>query len=217
MNLNSRCRMRHVVFDECDMLLSGGFEAPTRLILAMLKELDRARMVSAICDDLGITEDGFRSLPLLMRRTGLAGELKMIRQSGIHYTCSLPWGLQHDVQGPWHLSWLHCALVFGVHQASCMHDPLPSPDGMLWREQIRACMLPPSFGLLTFVPPMHGSGCIICDGTDAQLWCACWKTENLQACDHSGACLIHLPEVGLLASRSATALRPTYRCWSSCI
>ena len=86
MNLNSRCRMRHVVFDECDMLLSGGFEAPTRLILAMLKELDRARMVSAICDDLGITEDGFRSLPLLMRRTGLAGELKMIRQSGIHYT-----------------------------------------------------------------------------------------------------------------------------------
>ena len=66
-----------MVFDECDMLLSGGFKAPTRLILAMLKELDRTRMVSAICDDLGITEDGFRSLPLLMRRTGLAGELQL--------------------------------------------------------------------------------------------------------------------------------------------
>ena len=80
-----------MVFDECDMLLSGGFEAPTRLILAMLKELDRARMVSAICDDLGITEDGFRSLPLLMRRTGLAGELKMIIQSGIQFLHSLHW------------------------------------------------------------------------------------------------------------------------------
>ena len=67
-------RMRHVVFDECDMLLSGGFEAPTRLILTMLKELDRARMVSAICADLSLSEADFRSLPLLMRRTGLAGE-----------------------------------------------------------------------------------------------------------------------------------------------
>ena len=66
-------RMRHVVFDECDMLLSGGFEAPTRLILTMLKELDRARMVSAICADLSLSEADFRSLPLLMRRTGLAG------------------------------------------------------------------------------------------------------------------------------------------------
>ena len=61
------------MLDECDMLLTGGFEAPTRLILNMLKELDRARMVTAVCSDLSISEDEFRSLPLLMRRTGLAG------------------------------------------------------------------------------------------------------------------------------------------------
>ena len=67
--------MRHVVFDEADMLLSGGFEAPTRHILTLLQEADRASAVASICTDLGISDQDFRSLPLLMRRTGLKGAL----------------------------------------------------------------------------------------------------------------------------------------------
>ena len=84
------CRMQHVVFDEADMLLTGGFEAPTRYLLTLLKEADRASMVATICADLGITEDEFRSLPLLMRRTGLKGEPQQVLHwvPAIRHLCS---------------------------------------------------------------------------------------------------------------------------------
>ena len=65
-----------MVFDEADMLLSGGFEAPTRYILTLLQEADRASVVAGICTDLSISEQDFRSLPLLMRRTGLKGAIQ---------------------------------------------------------------------------------------------------------------------------------------------
>ena len=67
-----------MVFDEADMLLTGGFEAPTRYLLTLLKEADRASMITAICADLGISEQEFRSLPLLMRRTGLKGAPELL-------------------------------------------------------------------------------------------------------------------------------------------
>lgn len=70
---SSVCRMRHVVVDEADLLLTGGFQRDVRRILDALREGDRAQRTSAVGQKLGLTPDALAALPRHLRRAAAEG------------------------------------------------------------------------------------------------------------------------------------------------
>lgn len=66
-------RMRHVVVDEADMLLGGGFEKATLELLALLRRYDKDVRGLALAEALGMEWGAFKALPRLVLQAGLAG------------------------------------------------------------------------------------------------------------------------------------------------
>ena len=62
-----------MVFDEADLLLTGGFEKDAKRLLQALQDADRARLVASACRDLRIGEQQFRQLPYHIRRAAAEG------------------------------------------------------------------------------------------------------------------------------------------------
>ena len=52
-------RLEHVVFDEADMLLTGGFARQAELILLLCKQADRRQIAAQAMDQLGLSEAEF--------------------------------------------------------------------------------------------------------------------------------------------------------------
>ncbi|KAK9808217.1 hypothetical protein WJX73_010253 [Symbiochloris irregularis] len=75
-------RMHHVVFDEADLLLTGGFERDAKRLLQALQDADRARLVASACRDLGLGEPQFRQLPYHIRRAAAEGGAAAMQAAG---------------------------------------------------------------------------------------------------------------------------------------
>ena len=67
------CRMRHVVLDEADLLLTGGYEKDTCRILQAFLEGDRQQRASAAAQRFGLTDDMLQRMPRQLRRAAKKG------------------------------------------------------------------------------------------------------------------------------------------------
>lgn len=76
-----QCRMRHVVVDEADLLLTGGFERDVRKILEAFREGDRQQRSAAVGQRLGLAPDAVASLPRHLRRAAGQGVLCLLTRS----------------------------------------------------------------------------------------------------------------------------------------
>ncbi len=65
--------MRHVVLDEADLLLTGGYEKDTRRILQAFLEGDRQQRASAAAQRFGLTDDMLQRMPRQLRRAAQKG------------------------------------------------------------------------------------------------------------------------------------------------
>ena len=68
------CRMHHVVVDEADLLLTGGFERDTVRLLEGLQQGDRDRHVQAACAAFGLHGADFEALPRHQRQAAAQGK-----------------------------------------------------------------------------------------------------------------------------------------------
>ena len=68
-----RGRMRWVVVDEADLLLTGGFKRDVRMILSSMKEGDRIAAAESVCHELGMEIERFWELPRALQRTAIQG------------------------------------------------------------------------------------------------------------------------------------------------
>ncbi|KAK9846625.1 hypothetical protein WJX81_007883 [Elliptochloris bilobata] len=75
-------RMRAVVIDEADQLLTGGYERDCRRVLDALREGDRARKAGAVCAELRISPDAFQDLPRHLRRAAYEGGAQALKEAG---------------------------------------------------------------------------------------------------------------------------------------
>jgi superfamily II DNA/RNA helicase len=70
--------MRHVVLDEADLLLTGGFQRDVRRILDALREGDRAQRSSAVARQLGLSGDALAALPRHLRKAAAQGKTRIL-------------------------------------------------------------------------------------------------------------------------------------------
>ena len=69
--------MRHVVLDEADLLLTGGYEKDTQRILQAFLEGDRQQRASAAAERFGLTDDMLQRMPRLLRKAAQKGRPRM--------------------------------------------------------------------------------------------------------------------------------------------
>lgn len=67
-------RMRHVVLDEADLLLTGGYEKDTQRILKSFLEGDRQQRASAAASKFGLTDDMLQRMPRQLRKAAQTGK-----------------------------------------------------------------------------------------------------------------------------------------------
>lgn len=66
-------RMHYVVFDEADLLLTGGFEKDVRRLREAFQLSDRMREIDAISLELDIDAATYQLLPVHIRKAGIEG------------------------------------------------------------------------------------------------------------------------------------------------
>ncbi|CAL8464060.1 g3595 [Coccomyxa elongata] len=76
-------RMRHVVLDEADLLLTGGFQRDMRRILDALREGDRAQRSAGVARQLGVSSDSLASLPRHLRKAAAQGDATKLEGAGV--------------------------------------------------------------------------------------------------------------------------------------
>lgn len=81
-------RVTHVVLDEADLLLGGGYERDSNRLLQLLRGFDRQVAEVQLARELRLPLHGYLALPRLVRKAGLEGDpspvnshLKAILQS----------------------------------------------------------------------------------------------------------------------------------------
>eukprot|EP00884_Botryococcus_braunii_P021838 jgi/Botrbrau1/8338/Bobra.0081s0026.1 len=85
-------RMRHVIVDEADELLRGGFEKDVKRIVAAFQGADKQVVARTACRELGISYETFLQLPRHIRRAAYEGGAKAMRTAGYkHVADSLQW------------------------------------------------------------------------------------------------------------------------------
>ncbi len=65
--------MRHVVLDEADLLLTGGYERDTLRILKAFLEGDKQQRASAAAIRFGLTDDMLQRMPRQLRKAAQTG------------------------------------------------------------------------------------------------------------------------------------------------
>eukprot|EP00887_Chlorella_sp_A99_P000230 scaffold13.g230.t1 len=73
---------RHVVFDEADMLLDGGYGRQMRVILDCLRAGDKERAARRLAMQLGLAPEEVAALPRHLRLAGLQGGLPAMEDAG---------------------------------------------------------------------------------------------------------------------------------------
>ncbi|KAL4422948.1 hypothetical protein ABPG75_009145 [Micractinium tetrahymenae] len=73
---------RTVVFDEADLLLSGGYGAQMRIIWGALRAGDRLHAARRICLQVGLTEDEFAELPRHLKQVAKLGGAQGLLDAG---------------------------------------------------------------------------------------------------------------------------------------
>ena len=68
-------RLRHVVVDEADLLLGGGYAKALWQVLDTMRGGDKERRIEALCKQVGTSPERFHSLPYPIRKQALEGEL----------------------------------------------------------------------------------------------------------------------------------------------
>ena len=67
------CRMHHVVLDEADLLLGGGFERDVGRILEGMKQNDKERKAQCLSQELGMPLQDFQALPRHVKNAAYEG------------------------------------------------------------------------------------------------------------------------------------------------
>ena len=73
---------RHVVLDEADLLLGGGYSKHLDAILDALKGGDRQAVARRACAELGIPVDAYWEMPRLLRKAVQSGGAKAVLEAG---------------------------------------------------------------------------------------------------------------------------------------
>ena len=66
--------MHHIVLDEADLLLSGGFERDVGRVLEGMKQNDRERKAQCVSQELGLSLGHFQALPRHVKAAAYEGE-----------------------------------------------------------------------------------------------------------------------------------------------
>jgi len=74
--------VRHVVLDEADLLLSGGYAKHLKIIMDRLREGDRERVAQRICTEIGMDIEEFRELPRHLKKVAKIGGSKALLDAG---------------------------------------------------------------------------------------------------------------------------------------
>ena len=69
------CRLRHVVVDEADLLLGGGYAKALWQVIDWMRTGDKDRKIEALCQAVGASPARFHSLPYNIRKQALEGAL----------------------------------------------------------------------------------------------------------------------------------------------
>ena len=150
--------MHHIVLDEADLLLSGGFERDVGRILEGMKQSDKERKAQCVSQELGLPLGHFQALPRHVKAAAYEGKksscegimrtppctphplAKGPRRQEIHHTCSPPPSLQHSCTD------------FPLHHTPCnplcstletpvtLPPPSPRPPPSLWAPPSNALM-----------------------------------------------------------------------------
>jgi superfamily II DNA/RNA helicase len=73
---------RHIVLDEADLLLGGGYAKHLDLILDLLKTSDREAAARRACTEIGISIDDYWEMPRLIRKAVQSGGAKAALEAG---------------------------------------------------------------------------------------------------------------------------------------
>ena len=101
-------RLRHVVVDEADLLLGGGFARALWQVLDVMRDGDKERRIEALCREVGSSPARFHGLPYNIRKQALDGEqtdafVGSPDMPGMHEVVSRPWmvsRLMHSLAAP---------------------------------------------------------------------------------------------------------------------
>lgn len=131
------CRIRHVVFDEADLLLSGSFQKDITRIMQALQDADRARKITATSCELGVSEEQYRALPVHLRRAGIAGGCQAAEHDAT--LCSLA-----DMTG-WSYKMLLLPVATAVYQEPCLQHAfhrqcVQCANGSSMRHALHSCL-----------------------------------------------------------------------------
>lgn len=93
-------RMHHVVLDEADLLLSGGFERDVSRILDSMKQSDRERKAQCLSQELGIPLEAFQALPRHVKAAAYEGGVKAMLDVGYDRPAAQPHAPEDDILQP---------------------------------------------------------------------------------------------------------------------
>ena len=102
--------MRHVVFDEADLLLGRAFDKPVNQLLLLFRSSDRRRVEAKIFQELGIEKADFDRLPRPMQQAGWQKGSLGLMEAG--YRVPGGWASKGDPSsfGPyWRRQYVFCA------------------------------------------------------------------------------------------------------------
>lgn len=103
-------RVRHVVFDEADLLLGRAFEKPVTQLLQLFRSSDRRRVEAKMFQELGIDKADFDRLPRPMQQAGWRKGSLGLMEAG--YRVPGGWASKGDPStfGPyWRRQYIFCA------------------------------------------------------------------------------------------------------------
>lgn len=87
-------RLRHVVVDEADLLLGGGFAKALWQVLDVMRDGDKERRIEALCREVGTSPARFHGLPYPIRKQALDGEHTGAFAAVMSLSCMRCWAVQ---------------------------------------------------------------------------------------------------------------------------
>ncbi|KAL3143476.1 hypothetical protein ABBQ38_002284 [Trebouxia sp. C0009 RCD-2024] len=93
-------RMHHVVLDEADLLLGGGFERDVGRILEGMKQNDKERKAQCLSQELGMPLQDFQALPRHIKNAACEGGVQAMLEVGYERPSAPPHEPEDDILQP---------------------------------------------------------------------------------------------------------------------
>ncbi len=112
------CRLRHVVVDEADLLLGGGYAKALWQVIDWMRAGDKERKIEALCQAVGASPASFHSLPYNIRKQALEGAV--LSEASAASTLLLDRSLVEETLRSTSGCLPSGLILFGIHETACL-------------------------------------------------------------------------------------------------